>query len=142
MPRVDLDLLRRLYEAHNEAGAAFPDMLSRDFLHEDVEFVQFAAAPGAATHQGRDAVAALFRDRFEAGEMRVEDLELTALDDRRALAAFRVSMRGSRSGVETAMRLWNLVTLEGSRIARVEEFSDEAAALDAARRRPGPAAAR
>jgi hypothetical protein len=26
------------------------------------------------------------------------------------------------------MKLWNLVTLDGSRIARVEEFSDEAAA--------------
>jgi ketosteroid isomerase-like protein len=142
MPLVDLDLLRSIYEAHNEAGAEFPDLLARDFLDEDVEFVEFPAAPGAATHRGRDAVAALFRERFEAGAMRVEDLELTALDDRMALAAFRARMRGSGSGAETAMRIWNLVTLEGSRIARLEEFSDEAAALDAARRRSGPAAAR
>jgi hypothetical protein len=32
------------------------------------------------------------------------------------------------------MRLWNLVTLDGGRIARVEEFSDEGPALAAARR--------
>jgi ketosteroid isomerase-like protein len=142
MPQIDLDWLRSLYEVHNEVGAEFPDVLARDYLHEDAEFVQFAAAPGAATHRGRDAVAALFRDRFEAGAMRVEDLELTALDDRTALAAFRICMRGSRSGLETAMRLWNLVTVEGARITRVEEFSDEAAALDAARRRSEPGALR
>jgi ketosteroid isomerase-like protein len=141
MPLVDLDLLRSIYEIHNEAGAEFPDVLARDFLHEDVEFVEFAAAPGAATHRGRDAVAALFRDRVETGAMHVEDLELTSLDDRRALAAFRVRMRGSGSGAETAMRIWNLVTLEGSRIARLEEFSDEAAALAAARRASGSPAA-
>jgi hypothetical protein len=33
------------------------------------------------------------------------------------------------------MRIWNLLTLEGSRIARIEEFSDEGAALAAADRR-------
>jgi hypothetical protein len=41
-------------------------------------------------------------------------------------------MRGVGSGAETSMRLWNLVTLEGSRITRIEEFSDEATALRAA----------
>jgi hypothetical protein len=50
-------------------------------------------------------------------------------------------MRGSGSGAETAMGIWNLVTLEGSRIARLEEFSDEAAALAAARRASGSPAA-
>jgi ketosteroid isomerase-like protein len=138
VPEVDLDFIRGLYEAHNESGADFPDVLLRDYLHDDVEFVQFAAAPGAATHRGAAEVAALFRDRFEAGAMRVEDLELTPLDERRALASFRISMLGARSGLETAMRLWNLLTLEGSRIVRVEEFSDEGAALAAARR-PGDA---
>jgi hypothetical protein len=32
------------------------------------------------------------------------------------------------------MRVWNLITVEGSRIARVEEFTDEPAGLVAARR--------
>ena len=32
------------------------------------------------------------------------------------------------------MQLWNLITLDGARIVRVEEFSDEEAALAAARR--------
>jgi hypothetical protein len=134
MPPVDLDFVRSIYEVHNSAGADFPDVLARDYLHADAVFVEAPAAPGAATHQGRDAVAALFRDRFEAGAMRVEDLRLTVLDERRVLAAFRIRMRGSGSGAETSMQLWNLVTLDGSRIARVEEFSDEATALAAARR--------
>jgi ketosteroid isomerase-like protein len=77
-------------------------------------------------------VAALFRNRFEAGAMHVEDLELTAVGDERVLAAFRVGIRGARSGAESSMQLWNLVTLDGSRITRVEEFSDEADARAAA----------
>lgn len=131
---MDLDRLRGLYEAHNTTGTAFPDVLVRDYLHADVEFVEFAAAPGGGTHRGRDAVAELFRRRFEAGAMRIEELELTAIDELRALAAFRIHMRGLGSGAETSMPLWNLITLEGERIVRVEEFSDEGAALAAARR--------
>jgi ketosteroid isomerase-like protein len=137
MPLVDVDFIRGMYEVHNSAGADFPDALARDYLHADVEFVETAAAPGASTHHGREAVAALFRDRFEAGAMRVEDLELTALDEHTALAAFRIRMRGAGSGAESSMRFWNLLTVAGSRIARVEEFSDEAAALAAAGLRSG-----
>jgi hypothetical protein len=131
---VDLDWLESLYDVHNTTGTAFPDVLARDYLHVDVEFVEFATAPGGGTHRGRDAVAELFRRRFEAGAMRIEELELTAIDERSALAAFRIHMRGLGSGVETSMLLWNLITLEGQRIVRIEEFSDEEAALAAARR--------
>jgi hypothetical protein len=60
---VDVDRLRGLYELHNSAGADFPALLARDYLVPDAEFVEFAAAPGA---------------------MRVEDLELTALDEHTA----------------------------------------------------------
>jgi ketosteroid isomerase-like protein len=129
---VALDFLRRLYEAHNSAGADFPDVLARDYLDTDVEFVETAAAPGATTHHGREAVTALFRDRFEAGVMRLDELTLTEIDERTVLAAFRIHMRGLGSGAETSMRFWNLVTLDGPRIGRIEEFSDEAAALAAA----------
>jgi ketosteroid isomerase-like protein len=131
---VDLDRIRQIYDLHNSAGADFPDLLARDYLHANVEFVEFAAAPGARTHRGSEAVAALFHDRFRAGAMRVEELELTALDEHTVLAAFRIDMRGTSSGAEVSMRLWNLLTLDGSRVARVEEFSDEAAALAAGRR--------
>ncbi len=131
-PRDKLEVLRAMYETHNSTGADFPDILARDYLHEDVEFVEFAAAPGARTYRGSEAVAALFRNRFEAGAMHLEDLELTAVGDERVLVTFRVSIRGARSGAESSMQLWNLVTLDGSRITRVEEFSDEADARAAA----------
>jgi hypothetical protein len=136
---VDLGWLRSLYDAHNSAGEGFPDVLARDYLHTDAEFVEFAAAPGGRTHSGREAIAALFRERFEAGAMRIEDLELTAIDERTALAAFRIHMRGSGSGAETSMPLWNLITVDGAQIVRVEEFSDEDAALAAAGRGGEPA---
>jgi hypothetical protein len=128
---VDLDYVRGIFELHNSSGSVFPDILAREYLHPEAEFVQFAAAPGAGTHRGRDEVAALFSDRFEAGAMLIEELELTAVDERRALAAFRIRMRGARSEIETSMRLWNLLTFEGRRILRIEEFSHEEDALAA-----------
>ncbi len=128
---MDLDYVRGIFELHNSSGRVFPDILAREYLHPEAEFVQFAAAPGAGTHRGRAEVAALFRDRFEAGAMLIEELELTAVDERRAIAVFRIRMRGARSGVETSMRLWNLLTFEGRRILRIEEFSDEEDALAA-----------
>ena len=131
---MDFEWIRSLYDVHNTAASDFPGVLDRDYLHPDVEFVEFAAAPGGGTHRGSAAVAELFRPRFEAGSMRIEELELTALDERRALAAFRIHMRGLGSGAETSMPLWNLITLEGARIVRVEEFSDEEDALAAAGR--------
>jgi hypothetical protein len=135
---VDLDLLRSIYDVHNSAGADFPDLFARDYLHPDVEFVETPAAPGATTHRGSDAVAALFRDRFEVGAMHIEDPTLTPLDERRVLATFLIRMHGKGSGAEASMRLWNLLTLDGSRITRIEEFSDEPAALAAAGPRSSP----
>ena len=79
-------------------------------------------------------MAALFRNRFEAGEMVLEDIELRDVGAGRVLANFRVRMRGARSGAETSMRLWNLVRLDGGRIACIEEFSEEADALAASKR--------
>jgi ketosteroid isomerase-like protein len=134
MASPEVDLLQRLYELHNSTKSSFPDILERDYLREDAEFVEFPDAPGARTHRGSEAVAALFRNRFEAGEMLLEDIELRDVGAGRVLADFRVHMRGARSGAETSMRLWNLVTLDGGRIARIEEFSEEADALAASKR--------
>jgi ketosteroid isomerase-like protein len=128
----DVDFLRGLYELHNSTGREFPDLLERDYLREDVVFVEFPAAPGARTHTGNEAVAALFRNRFESGAMQLDEIEVRPAGDGRVLASFRVHMRGARSGIETSMRIWNLVTFYGGRIARIEEFSEEADALAAA----------
>ena len=51
--------------------------------------------------------------------MLLEDIELRDVGAGRVLANFRVHMRGVRSGAETSMRLWNLVTLDGGRIASI-----------------------
>jgi hypothetical protein len=133
MRDADVEFIRHLYEVHNSAGARFPDLLlEREYLHPDVEFVEFLAIPGAATHRGPEAVADLFRGRFEAGELQLEDVEIAPLDDRRALVSFVARIRGTGSGAHATMQLWNLFTLDGSQIARIEEFNDEASALAAA----------
>src|SRR4029079_3340876 len=98
-------------------------------LGPDAECVESPSRPGATTHRGREAVVALFRERFEAGQMELTDLTLTQLSDERALAAFTIRIVGAKSGAEGSMRAWNLITVEDGLIARIEEFTDEASAL-------------
>jgi ketosteroid isomerase-like protein len=129
---LDLDSLRAVFDLHNIAGMDFPDAL-REHLRPDAEWVESPLLPGATTHRGREAVVALFRERFEAGQMELTDLTLTQLSDERALAAFTIRIVGAKSGAEGSMRAWNLITVEDGLIARIEEFTDEASALAAAR---------
>ena len=132
MTPIDLDSLRGVFELHNTAGMEFPDAL-REHLLPDAEWVESPLLPGATTHRGREAVVALFRERFEVGHMALEEVTLTQVGDQRVLAAFTVRIIGASSGAEGSMRAWNLITVEGDQIARIEEFTDEASALAAAR---------
>lgn len=132
MTDVDLNALRTVFDLHNTAGMEFPDAL-REHLRPDAEWVESPLLPGATTHRGREAVVALFRERFETGHMRLDDVTLKQLADQRVLAAFTVRIVGAMSGAEGSMQAWNVITLEGDQIARIEEFTDEASALAAAR---------
>ena len=129
---IDLDSLRAVFDLHNTAGMDFPDAL-REHLRPDAEWVESPLLPGATTHRGREAVVALFRERFEAGHMQLDEVTLTEVSDQRVLAAFTVRIVGVRSGAPGSMRAWNVITLEDDQIARIEEFTDEASALAAAR---------
>jgi hypothetical protein len=127
-----VELARRLHEVHNAAPAEFPDLLHRS-LHEDAVLVELPVVPGARTHHGRDAIVALFRERFETGRMLLDEFEVEALDDRRVMVSFKANFRGAGSGAEASMPIWNLMTLDGDRIVMFEEFADEQSALAAAR---------
>jgi ketosteroid isomerase-like protein len=129
---ADLDSLRAVFDLHNTAGMDFPDAL-REHLRPDAEWVESPLLPGATTHRGREAVVRLFRERFEAGQMLLDELTLTEVADHTVLASFNVNIVGAKSGAQGSMRAWNLITLEGDQIARIEEFTDEASALAAAR---------
>src|SRR6185436_15081168 len=100
---IDLGSLRAVFDLHNIAGMDFPDAL-REHLRPDAEWVESPLLPCATTHRCREAVVALFRERFEAGQMELTDLTLTQLSDERALAAFTIRIVGAKSGAEGSMR--------------------------------------
>jgi ketosteroid isomerase-like protein len=62
-----------------------------------------------------------------------EEAVLVELADRRVMVSFRANFRGAGSGAEASMPVWNLITLDGDRIVRFEEFADEQSALAAVR---------
>jgi ketosteroid isomerase-like protein len=136
VPNSQLDFLRGVYEAWNAAGPSAPEAIASDYFHPDIEFVEAEAIPGAGTYRGRDAVAALLRDRFDVlTTVRMENVELQAVDDERVFASMRARGRGAGSGADVSVPLWHLLTIEDEWIVRIEEFVDEAAARAAAQRR-------
>jgi ketosteroid isomerase-like protein len=135
VPKSQLDFPRAVYEAWNAAGASAPEAITRDYFHPDIEFVEAEPIPGAGTYRGRDAVAALLRDRFDVlTTVRMEDVELEALDDERVFASMRAHGRGAGSGAVVSVPLWHVLTIKDEWIVRLEEFVDEAAARAAAQR--------
>jgi ketosteroid isomerase-like protein len=73
-----------------------------------------------------------FRDPWETITMQAD--EIRELDDHRVLTRSHFRARGRTSGVTTEAVLHTVWTLEGGKLMRFESFTDEEAALEAARR--------
>jgi ketosteroid isomerase-like protein len=73
-----------------------------------------------------------FRDPWET--ITLEADRIRELDERRVLTRSHFRARGRASGVTTEIVLHTVWTLEDGKLMRFESFTDEQAALDAARR--------
>jgi ketosteroid isomerase-like protein len=73
-----------------------------------------------------------FRDPWET--ITLEADRIRELDERRVLTRSHFRARGRASGVTTEIVLHTVWTLEDGKLMRFEGFTDEQAALDAARR--------
>jgi ketosteroid isomerase-like protein len=73
-----------------------------------------------------------FRDPWETITMKAD--EIRELDDQRVLTRSHFRARGRASGVTTEVVLYTVWTLEDGLLVRFESFTDEQAALQAAKR--------
>jgi ketosteroid isomerase-like protein len=72
-------------------------------------------------------------DWLEAGEdWRVAMEDVAPAGEHQVLAFLRVSIRGKGSGVPIEQRLYTLVTMRGTKVLRIADFTDRALALEAA----------
>jgi ketosteroid isomerase-like protein len=88
------------------------------------------------TQEGQAEGITAVRDTMERWEDSFEDLELTYEETidvgDRVLLRTHVSGRGRGSGVEVNTRSYMLWTLQGSKVVRMDEFTERADALEAA----------
>jgi ketosteroid isomerase-like protein len=118
----NLELVRRIYDAWNR------DASVREFISEDVEYVnpRYAVEPG--TRVGRKSFAVV-RDTYEDFKIRVERLIDAGDEDVVVLARYTAS--GTASGVPLEGEHGHVWTLRAGQAVRFRWFNSHAEALAA-----------
>jgi ketosteroid isomerase-like protein len=129
MPQENTEhLIRASFESLNlkKGGSHFDE-----WWHEDGEFINASEDPDHEPHRGVGAIRAQAQDWFDAfPDLRLEPMEIRANGDR-AFVWTHLSGHGADSGIAMDMELAQVITLEGGRIRRIEEYSDRVEALEA-----------
>jgi ketosteroid isomerase-like protein len=100
--------------------------------HPDGEYINSREDPDHATYRGIDAITKQHQGWSDSyPDLRVEPLELRSNGDR-VFVWVRFTGHGAESGAAMEMELAHVVTLDGRRTRRIEEYLDRAEALQAA----------
>lgn len=131
MPGDRVALIESAFEAWNRGDIA----RFTGHTAEDVVWVEVSGrpeAPGGERH-GRDRLRRSLEELFEAWESYSLELERVEPAGDRVLALVREHARGRTSGVEVDSRWGYLISVENSKIRRVEAYRDPEQAVEAAR---------
>ena len=119
-------LVREGYEWFNREKEPTPTWLP------DGEYINAREDPDHATYRGIDAIRKQHEGWFDAyPDLQVEPLEVRVNGDR-VFVWTRFTGHGADSGVAMQMELAHVLTLEGDRTRRIEEYFDRGEALEAA----------
>jgi ketosteroid isomerase-like protein len=87
----------------------------------------------AKPFRGREEILAGADDWLDAGEnWRIAIDDVTEAGEDKALAFLRISIRGKGSGVPVEQRIYSLMTVRGSKISKIDDYTDRARALETA----------
>jgi ketosteroid isomerase-like protein len=113
------------------AGERSPE-LWRWFYHQDAEYYASAADPDSAIHRGIDAIVEQGESWQEAyPDLTMEPLEAKGNADRVFLWV-RFVGHGASSGLPIDMEIAHVLTIRDGKVARLVEYQDRAAGLEAA----------
>jgi ketosteroid isomerase-like protein len=99
----------------------------------DLVIVQPPEVPDAKTYEGRDALAAAWRDWPDQWEdFQLDLVELIDAGDDVVIGETRHRGRGRESGIEMDFRVFYVYWLRDGKLARMEMFFSREQALDAA----------
>jgi ketosteroid isomerase-like protein len=129
MPRENVEAVRRSFEAWNENDWATLEAL----YHPDAVAIAPDGWPETGPLTGFEEVRAMFaRTKEPWEEEHVEIDSLRQLGANKVFARIRWVTKGRGSGIAFETPMTELLTVRGGRIARVEFYLDQAAALEAA----------
>jgi ketosteroid isomerase-like protein len=124
----NVEIVRDYYEAWNRAGLEG----ARAFWTRDFEWHDAPEMPDGAVYKGVDAVLAHFADlEGVMGTMRVEVLELEPAGEE-VVATLRVRIDGVSSGLPIEGPIFEVISLDMGRVARIRLFLTASGALEAA----------
>jgi ketosteroid isomerase-like protein len=125
MSQETIDFVLAAYEWGNRE-----QRVARDWWHPDGEYVNSREDPDHATYRGIEAIEKLFASWIEAyPDVQIHPVETRASGDR-VFVWVRFSGHGAESGMPLEMELAHVITLQGGRIRRLEEYMDRAEALE------------
>jgi ketosteroid isomerase-like protein len=126
------DVIRSAYAMFNRAEPSPSGERKLDFYHPEAVYVNDANDPDPGIHRGIEAVREQVGQWVRAyPDLQVEPLEIQINGDQ-AFVWVRFSGHGAGSGVPIGMELAHVVTVEGGKVLRVEEYSERADGLKAA----------
>ena len=126
MSQENVDFVLASYEWVNRE-----QRLAADWWHADGEYVNSREDPDHATYRGIDAIEKLFASWIEAyPDIRVLPVEARA-NGECVFVWVRFSGHGAASGMPLEMEMAHIITLEGGRIRRLEEYFNRREALKA-----------
>ncbi|HKP21820.1 MAG TPA: nuclear transport factor 2 family protein [Thermoleophilaceae bacterium] len=128
MTPEDLDTVRRAYDAF-----ARGDMRAlQELLSADIEWRTTPDVPFLGNYRGIDQFLAAMNEWTEPFDEMTTDVEEIIDAGGCAIVRHRMRGRGTDSGVETDLVLWQVVTVENGRLVRMHDFATREDALAAA----------
>lgn len=121
-------LVRRIQDAFNRLDLDW--VVSQ--LDPEIELHEWPTAPDAQTYHGHEGARQALQSWFESWQwMQVEVLDIVENDDR-VLVSTHQRAKGKGSEVEVEIRSFNVYTLEGGKVVRIQLFTEREPALEAA----------
>ncbi len=128
MSTENVELIRTWTDAFNRRD--FDVMV--ESLDPEVELHEWPTAPGAETYHGPDGALRAIDKWFEVWEWMHIDVEDIVDAGDRVLVKLHQRAKGRGSAIEVEIRSFNVYTFRGGRITRIELFTDEEPAVEAA----------
>jgi ketosteroid isomerase-like protein len=129
----NLEAIARFHDAMETGDREALADLVREIAHPEAEWTPLVTEVEGGAYRGREGVLAFFDDFLGSFEVRYDDRELRALDDRAVLMLCRMEVKGRGSGAGASQEMGVLYEFEDGRLRRGRAFPSHGAALAAAK---------